>query len=113
MCNLAPVTQTRSSAALYTGFGSVDYFPVCRLFALFLGVTAETVVGGFRIEAQNLPFFMDAEGESRNRGPDEVPEERERRRGYQLTLADREDYTCYTNVVKPIMRQFNSSDLHL
>lgn len=61
---------------------------MCRLFALFLRVATETVVGGFRIEAQDLPFFVDAEGESRYRGPDEVPEGRERRHGKQVTLAD-------------------------
>lgn len=72
----APVTEF-SARSFFPG--SENYFPVCWLFALLLLVTTETVVGGLRVESQNLSFLVDTEGEGRNRGPDEVPEEREKR----------------------------------
>lgn len=41
----------------------VNNFPVCGLFALLLGVSAETVVRCFGVKAQDLPLLMDPERE--------------------------------------------------
>lgn len=50
---------------------SVNYFPVCGLFTLLLGISAEAIVRGFGVETQDLPLLVDPEGESRHRRPDE------------------------------------------
>lgn len=49
----------------------VNYFPVCGLLALLLGVAAEAIVRGFGVEAQDLPLLVDAKREGRHRRPDE------------------------------------------
>lgn len=52
---------------------SVNYLPVRGLLALFLSVPAQTVVGGFGVEAQDLPLLVDPKREGGHRCPYEEP----------------------------------------
>lgn len=46
---------------------------MCGLLALLLGVSAEAIVRGSGLEAQDLPLLVDPEREGRHRRPDEDP----------------------------------------